>query len=498
MTRQPIQLIIIGIFLTGLLAATPLLGQYPDRPITIINSNKPGGVIDVMSRKLAAIANKYEEVTIVVENVPGGSGAAAMNYVLNQPADGYTLLATLKSFISTGLLSETGLSLNDFQLVACLVYDWEALITNRNSSVVSFEDIITDAQRKNGLQKWLGPNTGGLDHLMALETWGKCGIQAKWIPFEGSSVSIAALLGGNGVVYVGNAIDTKGRPDLQVAAVAAPERLADFPDAPTFREKGFDLTQQMWRGFSVKRGTPEPELAFLENLFFQVSQDPEWQAFIKAGYADPVFRNHSQMEAQIEKEEVSARRLLTRAGVIREGAGKASQTPWFYLPVFWGVASLLIFLVYSIKKRPLDSGFIILALLMGASLYFLYQTFGFPAAQGAGDNGPAFMPRIWAGGLLILTLLALFKPGPVSAPAKIQKPPGSLIYKVIFLLFGYTGALVLFGFYISSFLFVVSMLWVLDFRRLLPVAGIAFSFLLLIYLLFEKALNINLPTGIWL
>ena len=33
---------------------------YPDKPITIINSNKPGGAIDIMTRKMAMIAKKYD------------------------------------------------------------------------------------------------------------------------------------------------------------------------------------------------------------------------------------------------------------------------------------------------------------------------------------------------------------------------------------------------------------------------------------------------------
>lgn len=369
------------LFMMGLQASCPLLAQFPERPITIINSNKPGGVIDIMSRKLATIATKYEDVTIVIENVPGGSGAAAMGHVHNQDADGYTLLATLKSFISTGLLSEVGLNLKDFHLVACLVYDWEAIITNGNSEVISFEDILKDSQIKNGRQRWLGPNTGGLDHLMALETWEQCNIQARWIPFEGSAVTIAALLGGNGVVYVGNAVDTKGRPDLRVAAVAAPQRLEDFPEVPTLQELGYDFTQQMWRGFAVKNGTPSDRLAFLESLFYKISQDPEWQEFIKSSYADPVFLNHVEMEPQIRKEEASAKRLLMKAGVIREGNSKASKYAWMFLPGFLFLGGVIVLMVYKIRKLEFDKAYFLYVLLIGLSLYFLYQSSFFPNAE---------------------------------------------------------------------------------------------------------------------
>jgi tripartite-type tricarboxylate transporter receptor subunit TctC len=477
---------------------TSSFGQFPYKTITIVNSNNPGGVIDLMARKLAVIAKKYEDVTIIIENIPGGSGTAAMNYVLNQPADGYTLLATLKSYISTGLLSEDGVSIHDFHLLACMVYDWEAVITNKNSEVISLEDILIDAERKNGRQRWLGPNTGGMDHLMALKTWEQCNIQARWIPFEGSSVSIASLLGGNGVAYVGNPLDTKGRPDLNIAAIASPNRLADFPDVPTFREKGFDIVEQMWRGFSVKQNTPAHELEFLENLLFKISQDPEWISYIKSGYAEPVFLNNSDMVSQLQEDEILAKRLLTKAGIISETKGGTNKNSWLYLLAFLISSTALIFTIYKLKKKVIDRAFYIHIILIGLPLYFLYQSSFFPGAKEIGENGPALIPRIWSSGLLIFSLLLLFSNKHVPPIIDLQKQTKPLAIRSILLLVSFFGCIFLLGFYISAFLFIVSILWILNYKRYIVMVSVASSFLLVIYLLFEKALNINLPNGIWL
>lgn len=496
-SKQSINIIIFLILAFILLDVEQSFAQYPDRTITIVNSNNPGGVIDLMARKLAIIAKKHEDVSIIIENIPGGSGTAAMNYVLNQPADGYTLLATLKSYISTGLLSESGANIHDFHLVACMAYDWEAIITNKNSEVSTFEDILSDAERKNGRQKWLGPNTGGMDHLMALETWEKCGIQARWIPFEGSSVSIAALLGGNGVVYVGNPLDVKGRPDLNIAAIASPNRLPDFPDVPTFQEKGFDLNVQMWRGFSVKRDTPKHELEFLENLLYKISQDPEWKAYIKSGYASPVFLNNADMSLQIKEDETSARRLLLKAGIISNIKGKTNEYSWLYLLLFLISTTGLISIVYRIKKKVIDSAFFIYIILIGIPIYFIYQSSFFPGAQKIVENGPALIPRIWATSLLILSLISLFRYDSVPAIKDIMRTKALPIYLIIFLLIYLVGILSI-GFYISTLLFMIAVLKILNYKRLLPMLSVVSSFLILIYLLFERALNINLPNGILL
>lgn len=481
-----------------LFGITQAFAQYPEKTITIVNSNNPGGVIDLMARKLAIIAKKHENVTIIVENIPGGSGTAAMNYVLNQPADGYTLLATLKSYISTGLLSEDGISIHDFHLVACMVYDWEAIITNKNSEVVTLEDILGDAERKNGRQRWLGPNTGGMDHLMALKTWEKCKIQARWIPFEGSSVSIAALLGGNGVVYVGNPLDIKGRPDLNIAAIASPNRLADFPSVPTLREKGFDLVEQMWRGFSVKQGTPKHELKFLENLLYKISQDPEWISYIKSGYADSVFFNNSEMVSQLKEDEELAKRLLIKAGIISDVRGNASKNSWLSLLVFLILSTGLIFIIYKLKKRKIDREFFIHIFLIGLPLFFFYKSSFFPGAQEITENGPALIPRIWSSGLLLFSIILLFRNKAVTASNDLHKQSRPLAIRSILLLLCFFGCIFFFGYYLSAFLFIVTILWVLNYRKPIITVSVASIFLILIYLLFEIALNINLPNGIWL
>jgi len=229
------------VFLILLLLVSCTLAAYPEKPITFIVHSKPGSGIDITTRQFTRIAAKYTNATFVVENKTGGSGIIAMREVLDRPADGYTILAMTKSFLSTILLSKSGINLDDFYLLSCLVIDPEVLITNRHSQIRTMDDIIRDAKARQGRQEWLGPLVGGVDHLMAVKVWETLGIRGEWIPFEGGSDALAALLGQHGVVYVGNPVDVKGRPDLMIAAVSAEHRLPEFPEAPTFHELGYDL-----------------------------------------------------------------------------------------------------------------------------------------------------------------------------------------------------------------------------------------------------------------
>jgi tripartite-type tricarboxylate transporter receptor subunit TctC len=183
--------------LSGLLApialaamlCTPAQAQavYPDRPISIIVHTKPGGAIDLTARVVAKVARKYIDVPLVVENRYGGSGAVAMRAVLGSEPDGYTMLAAPATFVSTVQITQSDFGMDDFHFLACLTEAPEALITNRTSDVVTFDDIVADAREKSGRQIWVGPGVGSLDHLMAIKTWDKIGITATWVPYDGGA-----------------------------------------------------------------------------------------------------------------------------------------------------------------------------------------------------------------------------------------------------------------------------------------------------------------------
>ena len=201
-----------------------------------------------------------------------------------------------------------------------MVSDPEAIITNKNSTVQSWEQIVADAKAKNGKQLWVGPAKGGNDHIMAMKTWKAAGIQAKWIPYKSGGKAMAALLGGHGVVYVGNPQDVLGRPDLKVAVLAAPKRLGgQFADVPIFKEKGVSGLDNeiMWRGFMVKKGIPTEARVYYDDLLEKVSKDPEWRAYIEKGGANPVFYKEEKFTEIVKNDEAEFTATLKELGIMK-------------------------------------------------------------------------------------------------------------------------------------------------------------------------------------
>ena len=253
--------------------------SFPEKPIKLVVYLAPGGSGDILARKFTDIASKYTDATFVVENKPGAGGIVAMESVATTKPDGYTLMYMTKSVISK--LATTGSDLDPmiFDWISLMQIDPECVITNNKTDVVTWEEVVADAKAKNGEQLWLGPAAGGLDHVTAQAIWKKAGISGKWVPFASGGKAKAALLGKQGVTYTGNPGEIIGKPDFSVAAICAAERLPQFPDVPTFKELGLDGLENeiMWRGFAVKAGTPDNVIAWYDDLFEKVTNDPDWK-----------------------------------------------------------------------------------------------------------------------------------------------------------------------------------------------------------------------------
>ncbi len=62
---------------------------------------------------------------------------------------------------------------------------------------------------------------------------------------------------------------------LKAYAVAAPERLPQFPDVPTLKELGTDMTYSLDRGIVAPKGTDPAVIEMWSQMFKAAAEDPE-------------------------------------------------------------------------------------------------------------------------------------------------------------------------------------------------------------------------------
>lgn len=292
----------------------------PEKPITILNYVDTGGGMDVATRKFAEVAAKYTDATFVVDNKPGAGGMTCMDYVLDQPADGYLIFAGTISNIAYLVANEEDLEhyVWGFEWIDNIMADPMCIIV-REDEDMTLEELIKDSE--GGNQIWVGPSTGGIKHVIGMKFWDALGIDpnTQWVPFESGPLAMQALLSEQGIASVGNPSDVEGRA-LKNLVIATHEKLAKYPDVPNFEELGFPELDEvsMWRGFAVKDGTPPEMIKWFQDLYEQVSQDEEWLDFFAERSIAVKNETTEDFEARIQGDIEDNMKTLKSLGMIDE------------------------------------------------------------------------------------------------------------------------------------------------------------------------------------
>jgi len=474
--------------------------EFPTKPIKIVVYTGPGGLIDITARKFASIADKYVDATFVVENKPGAGGIVALKKVLQSPEDGYNLYACTKSNIAKFIQVGGRDYVNALHWTAMLMADPECVISNKQNEMFEWSDIVQNALKNPRSQNWVGPAAGGLDHVTAMKIWDEYGMEAKWIPYKSGGKAMAALLGEQGIAYVGNPRDALGNPNLYIAAVSSKQRLKVFPNTPTFSELGVPNldNEYMWRGFALKAGTPQDIIDWYENLFIKVTADPEWQEFWSRGGIDVEFIGGEEFANIVRQDVETFEYYLTKSEIITTNNSNglailASGYP-FLLFTIGLIAILLIvgLLIYRSNISHVLGRVMVIGFFLIISTILYLQTLTFPVNS---EVGPAIVPRLWILMIVPLSLLLLFRTFKRKEKVEANGPRMDIVLMFIGFLVVYLLIMNYIGYFISTFLFIVVGMIYLGYKNHKVTLIVATSWILFSYVIFYKILFVSLPIG---
>ena len=230
-------------------AHAALAQAYPAKPIRVIVPFAAGGANDLIARALQRPFGKVLGGTIVVENLAGASTKIGTNELIKAAPDGHTLMlagnVALMGYYYSGIydakiweqmtvLGQTG------QMA------WGMLEARADAPFRTWAELVAHAKKNPGKLSAGGPAPGGMMNLIVLETAKSAGIDVTYVPFAGGGPSGIALLGGHVEYRV--AQPSEVYPNVRAGktrglAIAFPNRVAEMPDVPTFKELGimFDI-----------------------------------------------------------------------------------------------------------------------------------------------------------------------------------------------------------------------------------------------------------------
>ncbi|HSN39999.1 MAG TPA: tripartite tricarboxylate transporter substrate binding protein [Burkholderiales bacterium] len=296
---------------SGFLAAVSLsvpaasAQQYPARPVTLLCWSAAGSPVDLYARIMAKLLTAELGQNVVVENRPGGSGIIMVNTLLRAPADGYTIAANTITLATLFGEPNAGFKPDDLQMIARSQIDPYGLIVHASTPFKTIDDLVAFARRKPDYINVGGPFAIS-GHRVAWELFAEAArIKATWVPYPGGGPALNAVAGGHvdaAATNPGNVKPLVAAGKVRVLAVSSDNRLGDFPDVPTYKERGWDVVRYQWRGVMARAGTPKPVVDRLAAAVQKAQQTTEWKNYLRQVTQLDGFQGAEAFRAQLLKD----------------------------------------------------------------------------------------------------------------------------------------------------------------------------------------------------
>jgi putative tricarboxylic transport membrane protein len=220
--------------------------------------------------------------------MPGGIGALAFNYNINQKTHDPQVItaASTGSLLNIALNKFGGYSDRDVRWLGALGTDFGVIAVRIDSTINTLEEMVgalkIDSQSlvfgvagSIGSQDWMKAalilDVGGLDPL-----------SVRYISYEGGGEAVNSLLKGHIDVFTGELAEIASFVDsgqIKVLAVLAEKRLEGvYASISTAREQGFDVVWPVWRGYYLPPGIKDDEYRWWVNTLRRLSTTREFQA----------------------------------------------------------------------------------------------------------------------------------------------------------------------------------------------------------------------------
>lgn len=219
--------------------------SYPTESIRLLVPYGAGGPTDLTTRTIGACLEDELGETVIVENLPGGSGALATTELVGADPDGHTLsLVTAGTMVLTPLANEVGYTKDDITPIGVMAEVPSVLAVGQDSPYTSAEELFTAAEGGPGSVNIGVPGASTPQGIELQRLADEHDVEVTVVPFDGNAEMTTALLGGNvdGVLInasqdVVQNIDSGAFVPL---VASSEERLSWLPDTPTFTELGYD------------------------------------------------------------------------------------------------------------------------------------------------------------------------------------------------------------------------------------------------------------------
>ncbi|WP_044022473.1 tripartite tricarboxylate transporter substrate binding protein [Bacillus sp. SG-1] len=234
--------------------------SYPDETIKVVVPFGAGGDTDINSRTFAKYVEKELGVSTVVSNVSGAGGSVGSRQVLKAKPDGYTVGAFQDSMLLNSIFGVADFKYDEFEIAGISVLDQgNSFLVSGDSKFKTWDDVVAYAKEHPG-EVSVGTNVGAFTYIQLMALADAAGVEFNIVDAGGGADKITALLGGQVDIIpnpLGLVKDYIESGDMVSLGVLSEERIEQFPNVPTFKEQGVDVTFDKIYFWAFPPGTPD-------------------------------------------------------------------------------------------------------------------------------------------------------------------------------------------------------------------------------------------------